>query len=203
MRTTWSVFGVFSISLLLTSGCSQTPTRPETGTPSAQALMEGAPTRSPQSGNFELLWNASADAARELHFVIDRQDRRGGIMTSLPMTNAQWFEPWRQDNQTAEDVAVSSLSTLRRTVRMEFVQASKDASSTWVVMPKVLVERQSRVEERVTSSAQYRSVLKSTLAAPLTVNRADPDGPGVYWYPVSRDAALERELAKRIESRLR
>jgi len=194
------------ISCILT-GCQATPSLPSNGAVTAESLMEGAPARSPQSTSYDRLWAAAEDAARDMLFTLDRQDRRNGVLTTMPLTGAQWFEPWRPDNQTTYDVAVSSLSAVRRTVRFEFVRASDAQNSAWIVRPKVLVERQSKAERRITSSAQYRSVLLTNSSAQAPASGAaralDPDGPDVYWYAISRDAALEKELARRIESRLR
>jgi len=216
LKAAHSALGLFLLaSLSVTSGCNTAATSSSSEEPKTAAqLYEPAPTRSPQSGNFEKLWTASEDATRDLLFVLDRRDRRSGVITTLPLTAAQWFEPWRQDNQTIGDVGVSSLSTLRRTVRLEFTRAGDQENLAWSVSPKVLVERQARVENRLTSSTQYRAAFRTSVAnsalAAASASRGnamqDADEPvagSSYWYPVARDAALEREIARRIEQRMR
>ena len=127
------------------------------------------------------LWEAAEDTARQWMFVIDRRDHRGGVLTTEPMVSKQWFELWRKDAGTGEDVAEASLGPIRRSIHFEFRQ---DADGTHSVAPRVLVERMSRVDERnVGLIAQFET-------AP------------VYWYALRRDEAMERKVAEAVRSRL-
>src|SRR5579872_7398782 len=47
--------------------------------------------------DFEKLWKACEQSARDYMFQLDRQDYRSGLLTTVPLTSAQWFELWRQD----------------------------------------------------------------------------------------------------------
>ncbi len=54
-------------------------------------------------------------------FKIDYENRRGGVIRTLPLVSSQWFEPWCQDVVTMRDVLESSLHTMRRTVELKVV----------------------------------------------------------------------------------
>jgi hypothetical protein len=79
--------------------------------------------------NFQVLWLAAQDVLREYHFVIDRHDRRAGILTTRPLTGQQFFEPWRKDAVTQWDLWDGSIKTLYRSVTIR-IQA-KDPQAQW------------------------------------------------------------------------
>lgn len=151
------------------------------------------------AGSFERLWNACAQVARNRQFSIDRRDYRGGVLTTEPLTSAQFFEPWRRDAVTLDAIAESSLATIRRTIRFEF---TRHANGTFSVVPHVLVERYSSAERRITSAQLYRSAFRKTTA---TGSRETDRGvalPTRYWYRTGNDPVLEKDLAEAVRSRV-
>jgi hypothetical protein len=177
-------------------------TQPTTG-PSTQAFFPTtAPTPSQNivtSHNFDRLWNAAADAARDRLFTIDRRDYRGGVLTTDPLVSAQFFEPWRRDATTASDVAESSLATIRRTIRFEF---KRNADQTFSVVPHVLVERYSSSERRITNAMLYRAAFRRTTATGTRETDKGVELPQRYWYRVGSDPVLERHLAEAVRKKL-
>jgi hypothetical protein len=152
------------------------------------------------AADFDKLWNASACAARDLLFQIDREDRRSGLLTSTPSVSPQWFEPWRRELQTFDDLKQSSAATIRRTLYFNIDRSGNG----YRVTPKVLVERQAIVERRV-SGQLTRSYFRNDPAAGTTGSRAADAGvllPDSYWYAIGRDEPLEQELARRIREQL-
>ena len=128
----------------------------------------------------DTLWNAAEEVARRNYFRIDRRDHRAGLLTTVPLVSKQWFELWRNDAIGAQDVQESSLGPIRRTLYFEF---STTATGRHSVTPKVLVERQARLEEK------YRS--------------GDAELPNTYWYALRRDAELELRLSRQIQSSIK
>jgi hypothetical protein len=155
-------------------------------------------------GDFSQLFQASEDSARDFLFRIDRVDYRAGLLTTRPMVSAQWFEFWRRDTQTWDDLAESSLATIRRTIRFEFVRLD---DGSFEVTPKVLVERETVAESRVTSPTNYRRVFHNEID-PRRRARGTRESdvgtrlPGRYWTPIGRDPALEEALARSIEKKV-
>lgn len=150
---------------------------------------------------FQPLWDACEAVARNYGYQLDRTDFRLGLLTTRPMVSKEFLEPWRKDAGTSRDVLDASLATVRRTVRFEI----NNDGGTYRMTPKVLVERQTIVERRTTSSAQYRTIFAGP-AVPETkeaVTSEDTDLPKTYWTPYARDQVMERAIAKAVEKRLK
>ena len=179
----------FAFSLcILTTGCvnhrpaKTATTQPATAIDPATAdpdyWLRQPATVHALSTDFALLWDAAEETALDHNFTIDRRDQRYGLLTTHPTISKQFFELWRQDASSADDVFENSLGTIRRTIRFEF----SEESGRFTVGPKVLVERYSIIDPK------YRA------------NEAD--APIAYWYALGRDTGLERGLAKSIQKRL-
>ena len=166
-------------------------------------LDQPAPA-SAHANDFQRLWTASEDVARDFFFRLDRQDFRAGLLTTRPMVSAQWFEPWRREVRTADDRSESSLATIRRTAQFRFERLD---NGSYRVTPKVLVERQALAEQRITSAVAYQQYFRRPLRVqdrPRGTRESDVGVylPNRYWYPVGRDAALERALVEAIEKEI-
>ena len=151
------------------------------------------------ASSFDRLWRACADVARDRQFVIDRQDYRGGVLTTEPLVSAQFFEPWRRDAITADAVAESSLATIRRTIRFAFTRGD---NGTFSVVPQVVVERYSSAERRITNAMLYRNVFKRTTATGTRESDRGVQLPARYWYRIGNDPALEADLARELRRRV-
>ncbi len=130
------------------------------------------------AGDLAVLWDASEDVARRYSFRIDRRDYRDGILTTYPIISKQFFEVWRGDAGSIDDVRESSLATVRRSIHFRFSEAPDGGYS---VAPRVLVERQSRPDPTL---------------------RTDESAPDTYWYALRRDRQMERKLADDIRDRI-
>ena len=149
--------------------------------------------------DFDDLWRACADVARSRQFTIDRRDYRGGVLTTEPLVSAQFFEPWRRDALTGDDVAESSLATIRRTVRFEF---TRHTDGRFSVIPRVTVERYSSAERRITSASLYRNAFRRTTATGTRETDRGVQLPTRYWYNVGNDEVLEKDLAQAVRRRV-
>jgi hypothetical protein len=182
-------FASVIVMLVLIVGCAAKP-RPTT--------QPAVP-----SGNFIALWRACEDTAREFGFTLDREDYRGGVITTLPLTSKQFFEVWRNDVQTANDLADSSLSLYRRTLRFDI---KKTPDSTYAATPTVTIERYARTETPVTGSAYLRNAFRSTGRRGPTGSREQDRGiilPRHYWYVTGEDDVLEQKVAKKLRGKLK
>ena len=121
-------------------------------------------------------------------------------MTTFPLVSSQFFEVWRQDLVRPADTAEASLATVRRTLRFDI---GRRPDGTFRAVPKVLIERFTSTERRITSVTQYREI--------FSIERAEGDRerdrgyelPTEYWYAIGRDEALERRVAAQVEGKLR
>lgn len=196
--------------LLISAGCEERS--------ASSRLLEMPPSATdidPQTATADYWWNkpapvkftardydkilaATQDAFRRRFFAVDSVDVRAGVVMSEPLTAAQFFEPWRQDNSTADDVARSSLGTYRRTVRVDIV---KQPDGRYQVSPRVLVERQAILGRRVTGVLGFQTFTELDQAS-ITRKYQGEDIPGNYWYATARDYNLEATLGEDIAERL-
>lgn len=130
-------------------------------------------------GDFQKLWDTSEAVARQYLFNIDLRDYRRGLLKTEATVSKQFFEFWRKDAGTAKDVRENSLGGIRRTVYFQF---TRNADASYTVAPKVVVERESRVDPK------YRTEIEEAT---------------VYWYALRRDTALELNLAAALERKLK
>jgi hypothetical protein len=159
-----------------------------------------------QARDFDALWDVCKTTARDYLYALDREDYRSGVITTVPLVSKQWFEPWRPDTGTAYDVLANSLGAIRRTLRFEVSRNADDG--TYTVTPKVLVERESILERRVTDVSQYRFAFSgpATKIPPREAVTLEPetypDVPIKYWYPTGRDTVMEKQVAERVRHAL-
>ena len=121
MRT---VLRATCLALLLASGCAR---HTEPVVPQAQL--------SPAEQNFEVLWQASLHTLQRYHFVIDRTDRRAGVIETFPMTAQQWFEFWRKDASSGADLLEGSLQGVTRQARVRIAPEQASPVATRPVAP--------------------------------------------------------------------
>jgi hypothetical protein len=182
---------------------TQPVTVSDPATTQASYWLDQPATASAKGSDFEKLARGTEAILRDYCFAIDRVDYRLGIITTEPLVGAQFFEPWRRDNQTAGDVVKSSLGTRRRTVRVDI---ARNDDGTFTASPRVLLERISSAEQRITNVVAYRGARKP--ADPRAVPRGTKESdqgiliPSKYWYAIGRDEPLERKLAEEIQTEL-
>jgi hypothetical protein len=152
-----------------------------------------------QGKDFNSLWDSTERVARDYYFVIDRADQRLALMTTEPLVSKQIFEFWRKDVPRLHDQVEASLATVRRTARFE---VSRTPQGTYVLTPKVLVERFSAEEHRVTAALNVNEIYSKPISE---VERASEgkNWPSQYWYAIGRDKALESKLGEAIRKRMR
>lgn len=150
--------------------------------------------------DFDTLWDAAERVSQDYLFPIDRRDRRGGRLTTVPTISPQFFEPWRHELQTAGDVADSSTATLRRTILWDF----RPVSNGFAVTPKVLIERQVLTEQRISGllgRGYFRRVADNDVYGSREADQ-NVRLPDTYWYPVGRDFAFEERLQDKMLKQL-
>ena len=147
--------------------------------------------------DYDQLWNACDEVSHKYLFWVDRTDYRNGVMTTQPLISKCFFEFWRSDVVSLDETANSSLATFRRTVRYEI---SKADDGGYAAVVKVIIERSSTFERRVTTAVQYRDAF--TAPPPGTEFHGD-DGtvqPYQTWYAVGRDPELEASIGKSLQT---
>jgi hypothetical protein len=208
-RPGWRTKPLASLVLaLLLTGCITRPVHVQSGdriTDIDPALAQPfhhwdqPPAVSVTATDYDKLWRAADEAARDLLFTVDRRDYRGGVLMTDPMVSGQIFEPWRGDAVTVRQRLESSIATVRRTIRFEF---ERHEDGTFSVAPKVLVEEEAIADRRVTSVVSQRSAFGRSGAWGTAETDRGIFLPRRYWFATGRDPQLEARVARIIESRL-
>jgi hypothetical protein len=156
---------------------------------------------------FDQVWQAIYRVTRNAGYYPELEDYRSGLFMTRPFVSSQWFEPWRRDVGSFEQVIAASLATLRRTV---YWKVEADPNGGFVAKPKVVVERFTLVEHRITSNAEYQEIFALTDIELRNQRDRESDpasfaagaAPPAYWYAIGRDEPLERRLAKEAQDRV-
>ena len=212
----FACFALTCLSLLapgcIADGKSRPPEQRVTYVAKEQATpayyLNQSPAAVATGTDFDRLWQAIYRETRNAGFRPDREDYRLGVFTTRPLVSAQLFEPWRRDAGSLYGLLESTLATVRRTVRWE---VTRGGDGTLTAVPKVLVERWSVIEHRVTFSSQYQEIFALTREEQenLRLRALDPAAfaeeavPASYWYPVGRDTDLEKRLAADVADRVK
>ena len=124
------------------------------------------------------------------------------MITTQPLTSKQFWEFWRNDVVTLEDLANSSLATYRRTLRFDIEK--RDAGG-YAASPRVVIERYARTESPITASVFLHNAFRSTRGSRIYGTLETDRGiylPRQYWYATGRDEALEKNVAGELRKQL-
>jgi len=150
------------------------------------------------SQDYQIAFDATVEALRELNFIVDRQDRRFGVITTRPRIAGSIFEPWQADNNSLEQVGENTMNHRRRIVRVEMAQVETTGDYTLDV--EVLVEQQQRSSQQLHTAAtrqiSFRGRSGGTRLGELS---RDVE---VFWRQVGRDELMENRILGLIQSRL-
>lgn len=134
---------------LLGGGCNYT-------TPAAPA-----PPMTPAQRDFETIWQASRSVLQGYYFTLDRQDRRAGIITTMPLVGRQFGEFWRKDAVTSTELLENTLQTIYRSTVVTISEAP-DQPGSYEVTVQVNVARSDRAEPQITSTSDAYSLFAPT-----------------------------------------
>ena len=161
--------------------------------------------QTPAERNFHVVWQSALDVLAEYDFIVDQQDRREGLIATLPMTGQQWFEFWRQDAATNRDVAEGSLQTIYRTVRVH-VERVADDESLFAARVEVIASRAEQITRPLTNVVQAYSLFAIPGQAKqieiMLARQSVEDIPTAVVAPLGRDVELESKLAIDIANRV-
>jgi hypothetical protein len=200
---------VLLIALMSGAGCSSNPAEVQAPPPPAPKLpaksrqpdywLEKPAVASVSAADYDKLWEACGQAARDRLFVLDRYNYREGVLTTQPMVSRQFFELWRSDALTFDDTMQSSLQTIRRTIHWTIEKSNGGYTAT----PKVVVERFSEAGRRITSPTQYRVAFAYQSVSGSPERDQGRELPDRYWYAIGRDQTLETALADSVRDKLK
>ena len=165
-----------------------------------QPVTQPAALTAPEK-DFDVVWQAARQTLRTYRFDLDRQDRRAGVITTLPMTGMHFFELWRKDAARPVDFSESTVQTLYRTARVS-VRPVKPGAKTYAAQVEVLVRRSDKARAEVTSASEAYSLFslagKAKKRRDLLLTRDGPSARTNDLVDLGHDRALEARLTAAI-----
>lgn len=185
----------------------------------AAGCASRGPTRvEVRPANYDAAFDATVQALRDEQFLLDRIDRRLGVITTRPRSASSFLEPWKGDNSNVAQAVESTLQYQRRIVRIEFEPVGGVAAETGpdtlppfgqvspaepffipaehrgtlVVNVRCFVERSHRPGLQVPTMA----VRKSSVTVDPSLRERGMTAQ--FWEPIARDASMESRLKRRI-----
>ncbi len=154
---------------------------------------------------YDRVFDQAVDVLRRHRFVVERQDRRFGVISTHPQVASSVFEPWRGDNTTARQVAENTLNLRRRRVRIliepaltaDTVEAPDTQRPRYELFVEVMLEQRQHpptplhTAEASLQASYTRDPGRQSLETEKGLVASD-------WRPVGRDAELEQRLVAEI-----
>jgi hypothetical protein len=139
----------------------------------------------------------SEDVLARMRFAIEKADVEAGILRTIPLSGAQFFELWRSDNVGGSNTAEANLHSLRRTVEL---QVREQPSGQTLVVCRVQTERLDIPEQQHVTSSGRAYFLFSKSGQSMQKIRLNSDQEAkMEWVDMGRDARLETRILSRIE----
>lgn len=172
------------------AGCAAKPA--PAPAPSEPRVIQGDPY---------VIWTAGQEELTSRGFLLDRVDRRMGVIETFPATSKQWFECWRNDVAGAEALAESSLQTVRRQVKLQVTQVEPDQLR---LECRVAVEKYDSSREIYPGYTRTYNVLGNVSGRiPLLSTSERRKDKTEEWIPLGEDPELQKtildSIARRVE----
>lgn len=149
------------------------------------------------SESADAFWESIQETLRRQRFLLDRVDRRAGVVTTIPMISQALFEVWRHDVDTWPDLWESTLNSMRRWVE---VQISHGVDNVWLkVTVLVHKERLSALDRQFNSTGAAYQYFGDSLPTAGGESGAGTDE--TLWLDEGRDSAMEEYLLRAILER--
>ena len=185
IRTIWAL----TLLAAMSSGCLG-PRRSDYVSVRQVAMPEA-------SDQSEALWEAIQETLRRGRFRLDRVDRHAGVVTTMPETSQQFFEFWRHDVVTREDLWESTLNLIRRRVQVNLARTEDGLSGELGVA--VYKERFSSPDRQFNSTGAAYQLFGDRL--PSTTGQEKVTSADDRWLELGRDPAMEDYLLRAILNR--
>ena len=177
--------GVLLAGLFLAAGCAGPP---QHQTPGPLVL----------AADKARAMEVAEDVLRDMRFAVDKLDVDAGLIRTRPLSGAQFFEFWRQDNATPEAAAEANIHSLRRTVEMRFEPESDGVK----VSCDVRVERLSIPEMRIGGMAQAASLYTASDASLQRLEMNAEQAENMAWIDLGPDPDLQGVLLARLHDKV-
>lgn len=154
------------------------------------------------------VFQAAMDTLQDQGFRLDRRDYRFGVITTYPKVSPTIFEPWYDDNTTANQAIASTVNYQRRRVSIRLLPEQAPAkqapitdiaSNSALPLPagylldaQVFIEQVETPRRFLTGSTDQGRIFRNLHTAPANLKvRGISDN---YWRVIGRDTGMEQKL---------
>jgi hypothetical protein len=179
-------FYALTACALFAAGC----TRPYKGETVEQICPAGIDKRQAMQ--------VTEDVLGKMHFSIAKSDANLGIIRTLPLTGAQFFEFWRKDNVGSFNATEANLHSIRRIAELNITQQGSQlcihckVNTQRLHLPERELRSQARVYEMFSQSSPTRQQLK--------LNPEQKES--MAWVDLGNDTKLTTMILKQIENKI-
>jgi len=154
-----------------------------------------------EKASFDQVWEVCLTSLKDRGLKVDRQDRRFGLIVSEPTIGEQFFEFWRKDAVSSDDVLLSSLHTIRRIVS---IQVTTQGPRKFEVRVQAQAQRASIPGDQLDNTVEAFELLNRQ-GIPASPSRRDYVRPQAepIWVDIGREPALEQYILEDITHRLK
>jgi hypothetical protein len=138
------------------------------------------------------------DILAKMHFTIDKADSKLGIITTRPLSSAQFFEFWRSDVVGIKQALEANMHTTRRIVKVNF---AKDAQNLCINCT-VSVYRLTLPEHSISSSAKVYTLFSESTQQMQTLEPHKKQKKGMVWHDAGKDPDLAMLILDKIKRQL-
>jgi len=146
----------------------------------------------------EQAMTAAQTVLKKMHFDIEKFDTDMLYVRTRPLSGAQFFEFWRDDNASAYAAAQSNLHSIRRTVELTF---TPDGTTT-CIQCRVQVSRLSMPEAPLVSTYQMGGLHTDSDSSFQTLEVDSDRMAESEWLDAGSDPSLERMILEKIQQQL-
>ncbi|MCE5187482.1 MAG: hypothetical protein LLF76_15280 [Planctomycetaceae bacterium] len=148
--------------------------------------------------NAEQVTEAARTVLRKMDFSLEKDDPQAGYLRTRPLTAAQFFEFWRQDNVDAATTAKASMQSLRRVVEVRLEPATDHVC----VRCSVQVQKLSLPERPVEGVQNLASAFTRSQPGFQTMDIDKRQLEKMEWLDAGRDLALEQRILQKLQHAL-
>ena len=179
-------------AVVIAPGCAQQQQQGSDSVVVAQLLLADADRAA--------VMEVAEDVLVTMRFAIEKADFDAGLLRTIPLSGAQFFELWRSDNAGGFNTAEANLHSLRRTVEL---QVSEEPSGQTRVVCRVHTERLDIPEQQhITSSGRAYFMFSDSSQSMQKIQLNPEQQEKMAWVDMGRDARLETRILTRIEDAL-
>jgi hypothetical protein len=131
----------------------------------------------------------------KMHFDIEKYDTDARYIRTRPLSGAQFFEIWKQDNASASSAAQANLYSLRRIVELDFTPQN----TTTCVQCRAQVLRLSIPERPIEGATRMGGAYTKSSSRYQTLEVDRHKQAQIEWIDVGPDHDLQRKILKLIQ----